>query len=296
MNIEKKRMFWNHLNTIEDFNKFIEENDIKSPSDFRERFRGAYDRSSRLKIIKNLFYKSRRFCWDHLNTVNDFNDFIKKNNIKNPKEFEENFPGGHTKAKKLKILKNLVYNSKENSWENFNTIDDFNDFIKKNNIINSVDFYKRFGGGYNKAKHLGLSKNLIYCSNGDFKSSWEKILYNIIDKDPDFFNLRKEVVFEDCKNKKELPFDLMFSFSKKPNIKIIIEVQGPTHYAAIYKSEKKYISIRKNDIIKNKWAREKEDVYLFYYSELNEHLNDNCYPYYIYTSIKELINDIKKLI
>ena len=29
-------------------------------------------------------------------------------------------------------------------------------------------------------------------------------------------------------------------------------------------------NIRKNDIIKNKWAREKEDIYLFYYSELNK--------------------------
>jgi hypothetical protein len=57
MNIEKKRMFWNHLNTIEDFNKFIEENDIKGPKDFFRRFGGVYHKANKLGVLKDLKYK-----------------------------------------------------------------------------------------------------------------------------------------------------------------------------------------------------------------------------------------------
>ena len=286
---------WEFLNTIEDFNNFIIQNNITSPKDFIDKFRGGYDKASRLKFTKDLSYKTKLRNWSHLNTIEDFNNFIIQNNIISPIEFEKRFSSVYNRARRLGIVKNLIFEHKQNNWKNINSVNDFNKFIKKNNIINSVDFQNRFCAGWQKAIRLKITKKFIYCKI-QFKSSWEKYLYDIIDNDQDFSNLEKEVVFEDCKNKKELPFDLMFSFSKKPNIKIIIEIQGPTHYAAIYKSEKKYISTRKNDIIKNKWAREKEDIYLFYYSELNEHLNDNCYPYYIYTSIKELLNDIKKLI
>ena len=141
---------------------------------------------------------------------------------------------------------------------------------------------------------MKILNKLIYCKGGrKNESSWEKELYNIIKNNSNFINLQKQVKFSDCINKYELPFDITFSLL---NGKLgIIEGQGPVHYATIH-NEKSFIRTRKNDIIKNKWAREKEDIYLFYYSESNEHLNDNCYPYYIYTSIKELLNDIKKLI
>jgi hypothetical protein len=52
----------------------------------------------------------------------------------------------------------------------------------------------------------------------------------------------------------------------------------------------------KNDLIKYRWAKEQNNVYLFYFSKPNRHLGENSYFHYIYTSEEELLNDIKKLI
>ena len=340
-----KKSKWSHLNTLDDFNNFIKDNNIISPVDLKKRFRGVYDRAIVLKITNKLVYPNRLNNWDHLNTLDDFNNFIKDNNIISPIDLIKKFGSVYTKASNLKITNKLVYPNRLNNWNHLNTLDDFNNFIKDNNIISPIDLFKKFGsvytkalelkitnkliypnrlnnwsylntlddfnnfiiqnnikspnefrklgGIYSKAHRLNILRDLVYCNGKKEKSSWEVDIYDIIVNIPEFINPKREVTFKDCKNKRGLPFDIVFSL---PNGRIIIiEIQGPRHYAPIY-GEEKYISTRKNDIIKNKWAREKEDIHLFYYSELNEYLNDNCYPYYIYTSTKELLNDIKKLI
>jgi hypothetical protein len=196
------------------------------------------------KINRVMETKKKRQSWSHLNTPDDFNKFIEENDIKNPKEFEEIFIGGYEKARRLRILDKLIYCKGESK-------------IKKE------------------------------------KSSWEVDIYNIITNIPEFINPKREVTFKDCKNKRELPFDIVFSLLNGKII--IIEIQGPRHYTQIF-GEEEYVPTRKNDLIKYRWAKGQNNVYLFYFSKPNRHLGENSYFHYIYTSEEELLNDIKKLI
>ena len=289
----EKRNDWSHLNTPDDFNKFIKENDIKNPKDLKERFRGIFNRATTNKLLSKLIYPEKRNDWSCINTFDNFNKFIKENDIKSPKEFQKKFRSGYNKARKLGILDKLIYPKRQNDWSHLNTSDDFNKFIKENNIKSPKEFNENFGSVYNKASKLNLLKYLIYCKGKKEKSSWEVDIYNIIVGISIFINPRREVTFKDCKNKRELPFDIVFSL---PNGKIIIiEIQGPRHYTIAF-GEENYIPVRKNDLIKYRWAKEQDNVYLFYFSKPNHYLDENSYFHYIYTSEEELLNDIKKLI
>jgi hypothetical protein len=289
----EKQNNWSYLNTPDDFNKFIKENDIKNPKDFKEKFGSVYTRAYKLDILDKLIYPEKQNNWSYLNTPDDFNKFIKENDIKNPKDFKEKFGSVYDKARRLDILGKLTYPERQNNWKHLNTLDDFNKFIKENNIKNPKELEKNFKGVHTRAQRLGILKYLIYCKGKKEKSSWEVDIYNIIVGISIFINPKREVTFKDCKNKRELPFDIVFSL---PNGKIIIiEIQGPRHYTREF-GEEKYIPVRKNDLIKYRWAKEQNNVYLFYFSKPNYHLNENSYFHYIYTSEEELLNDIKKLI
>ena len=283
---------WSHFNTPDDFNKFIKENDIKNSSEFKEKFSGGYIKAHKIGILDELVYPERKNDWSHLNTIEDFNKFIEESNIKSPSELQEKFSGGYNKARRLGILKNLIYENKLNDWSHLNTSEDFNKFIEENNIKSPSELQEKFKSVHHRAQRLGILGDLIYCGKKE-QSSWEVYIYNIITNIPEFIDPKRQVKFKDCKNKRKLPFDIVFSL---PNGKIIIiEIQGPRHYTQIF-GEEKYIPTRKNDLIKYRWAKGQNNVYLFYFSKPNYRLNENSYFHYIYTSEEELLNDIKKLI
>ena len=241
--------------------------------------------------------KKKRQSWSHLNTPDDFNKFIEENDIKNPNDIKKKFISVYNRARRLNILDKLIYPEKKNNWDHLNTPDEFNNFIKENNIKNPKEFKKINGSVYSKAQRLNILDKLIYCKGKSKikkeQSSWEVDIYNIIVGISIFIDPKRQVKFKDCKNKRKLPFDIVFSL---PNGKIIIiEIQGPRHYTREF-GEKNYIPVRKNDLIKYRWAKEQNNVYLFYFSKPNYHLNENSYFHYIYTSEEELLNDIKKLI
>ena len=163
MENEKKSMQdWTHLRCVEDFNKFIEENKISNPGEFRRKFKSGYNKACILGLLKDLVYETRTNNWSHLNTPDDFNKFIKENDIKNPKDFAKRFIGGYVRASKLNILDKLIYPERKNNWSHLNTPDDFNKFIEENDIKSSRDLIRRFGGVYNKANKLGVLKDLKY--------------------------------------------------------------------------------------------------------------------------------------
>lgn len=159
---ESKTFSWSHLNTVEDFNKFIKENDIKTPKDFVRRFGSAYVRASKLGALGELIYTGKRSYLADLNTPDDFNKFIEENDIKSHGDLSRRFGGAYHKANKLGVLDELIYPKRKNDWSHLNTSDDFNKFIEENDIKGPKDFFRRFGGVYNRANKLGLLENLKY--------------------------------------------------------------------------------------------------------------------------------------
>jgi hypothetical protein len=159
---ESKTFSWSHLNTVEDFNKFIKENDIKTPKDFVKRFGSAYVRASKLGVLGELIYTEKRSYLADLNTPDDFNKFIEENDIKSHGDLARRFGEAYHRANKLGVLDELIYPKRKNDWSHLNTSDDFNKFIEENDIKGPKDFFRRFGGVYHKANKLGVLKDLKY--------------------------------------------------------------------------------------------------------------------------------------
>ena len=147
---------------MEDFNKFIEENKIINPREFREKFKSGYNKASMLGLLGDLVYENKTFSWSHLNTTEDFNKFIKENDIKNPRDFVKRFGSAYVRASKLGALRELIYTGKRNYLADLNTPDDFNKFIEENNVKSHGDLSRRFCSVYDKARKLGLLENLKY--------------------------------------------------------------------------------------------------------------------------------------
>lgn len=293
----KEDFCFDNLDKLQEFINYFE---IKSPRDL------IYCFGKTIQKFFSKFYKDLRYL-DQVKdkykevTIEYIQEIINKNGYKTAKDFRAAQRGLYGYAQSQKTwLKELKYKNMFNSWKHINTLAEFNNFIQNNNVTSSKDFRNRFSGLAIRASRLKLEKDLIYCKdNSGFRSTWEKDLFDLINNDKDFINLNKNVYFDDCKNENPLPFDLVFQSSKNSNINFVIEIQGPTHFTEIYGKDR-LIKTRKNDIIKNRWIKKKKDFYLFYYTNPEKirsfSFNNNCYPYYIYTSIKELLGDIKKLI
>lgn len=112
-----------HLNTVTDFQKFINDNNIQSIKEFSLKFGGVYNRAKRLGVQKKLvFPKMNVHFYDHLNTAEDFNSFIKSNNISSPKNMKERFPGALERIYTLHLTDKIIYPNKRREY---NTIEQF---------------------------------------------------------------------------------------------------------------------------------------------------------------------------
>lgn len=80
-----------------------------------------------------------------------------------------------------------------------------------------------------------------------------------------------------------------------PNLNIAIEVQGPNHYSKHCRgSFNSFLKTRKSDIKKNRWYRE-QGITLLYFSYDKLLVEKYGYPWYIYTSEKELLAEIERI-
>ena len=100
--------------------------------------------------------------YSHLNTIEDFQKFIDKNNILSSKDFLKRFGGGYNKLKKLKLTKLVNYPNSYNDWSNINTVNGFQTFVDENSVLNPRDFSHRFRGLFGKLIRLGLNKAIKY--------------------------------------------------------------------------------------------------------------------------------------
>ena len=80
---------YDDFNTLEDFQNFINENDINSPKDFKKVNLTLYGKLSKLRLCKFVKYKHRLNDFSNFNTLEDFQKFIDENNINSPKDFEK---------------------------------------------------------------------------------------------------------------------------------------------------------------------------------------------------------------
>ena len=153
---------YDDFNTLEDFQNFINENDINSPKDFKKVNLTLYGKLSKLRLCKFVKYKHRLNDFSNFNTLEDFQKFIDENNINSPKDFEKRYTSLYVKARLLKLSKQIKYKHRLNDFSNFNTLEDFQKFIDENKITCPKEFKIVNSGLYHKLLRLHLTKFIKY--------------------------------------------------------------------------------------------------------------------------------------
>jgi len=156
---------------------------------------------------------------------------------------------------------------------NSDEYDILNSYSKNINYIQVK--HKICGGVYNIKPKTLLNKATI-CPYCNMSKGEDKISYFLKQNNIKFIT---QFRFDDCRNKNPLPFDFYL-----PDYNILLEYDGEYHYhIKPNKTIQRYMALRKNDMIKNKFCREKEGLKLV------------RIPYWEYKSINKILKYLLKI-
>lgn len=296
---KEEGIYLENFNTLDDFQKFVDDNNIINTSDLKKRFG-----SKIYKKLLNLGFGGKISFHGKLNRIKfskeEIQEYINSNGIASPKEFLEKHSFMYRKANKMKILDKLEYRliRKISYYGRDNTIyslDDIQKFLTENNIESPKEFYNINRGLYDKSRKSGYLNKLKY--NKIIKGSLlEKEIRELLNS------------FKDLEFSEQKTFDWLF-YKKKLKIdfvsekyKFIIEVQGEQHFRPInyFGGETTFAETKQRDMIKYSLCKNHGYVVLYYtnintFSEFG--INEiNNYFEKVYISIEELSNSIQNMI
>lgn len=213
----------------EDFQKYIDENNIESPADFKKKDSSLFRKVSRLGLSYSLIYKKKRIAKKRNNEINkiktieDFQNFITKNDIKTSKEFRTKYNSLYQRAIRLGVKNFLVFNE-THFWRkltDYEKLEDFQKFVEKNEILSPQDFKKFDAPLYKKASKLKFCDKIIYVKR-NFSLSEINILKTL---EENKLNYEAQKTFNWLKSKIQLKLDFYL-----PEYNIAIECQGKQHF------------------------------------------------------------------
>ena len=281
---------WSYINTVEDFQKFIDENNIQDCTEMNTKFPGLYTKLSRLGLCKSITYPNQKTDWSNYSRLEHFQEFIDRENIQNATEFENKYLGLYTRLRRLGLNNLVKYpNPHQDVWSYINTVEDFQKFIDENNILCARDFGNKFSGLYHKLCNKKLHSFVTYPNS--HMSLGEKIMSDIL-KNLDIsyiYNTIDPVKFQGLMIRPDFRID---------SLKIIIEVHGLQHF-----EDADYFKITaeesiKNDIMKNKIFQEAGYNTLYVvFPETDPHLKRDYSDYFskIYIGSEEIKSKIIEL-
>lgn len=218
------------------------------------------------------------------NSIEEIQNLIDTEDIQNPTDFKNRFYNIYQKVKRKRWTDKVVYpNRKKSDYSWANTFKDIQEFINTNNIQTPSDFEKRFPGLYMLVlnKHWNLEINY---PKEKYKSSWETNLEIFLKSN----NIKFTIQYESYSIRSKI--DIFLS-----DYNIAIEIQGPNHFSECCKGGfKSFQDSRKSDIKKNRWCKEK-GITLLYFSYDKSLVEKYGYPWYIYTTEKELLEEIERI-
>lgn len=280
---------------LSDFQEIIDNNQIKSPSEFQKFDGSLYKKAQILNLHKLLKFEKRRICnrvndWKNISTLEDFQKFIAYNNIQSSSEFRVKYNTLYQKAIRLKIKNQLIFNKTKfwRSLEAYEELADFQKFIEDNKILSPTEFKHFDFALYRKACHKGFANNLIYVSR---KMSFGEIyIQKFLDQNNIKYSFQKK--FDWLKDKTHLYLDFYL-----PEYKVGIEVQGKQHFiqndyfggATIFNEDCKRDKL-KYDLCKNNGIN-----IIYFVNTINENFSNVNFDKYwgtIYTDSMEILNFI----
>lgn len=157
------------INTVEEFQNFIDIKSINSRNDFNIKEPALYAKARRKKVLDKLVFPNDKIKkdgrWGYIRTVEDANEFIKKNGIKSWMDCRRKFSGFFSWCQKLRLCYDPKFTLKREKiyWIEFiHTIEEAQKFINSNEVQSPVDLEDRFPGFYGLCLNNGWSKDLVY--------------------------------------------------------------------------------------------------------------------------------------
>ena len=157
---------YNDLKNINDFQKFVNDNNIESKQAFYKNYPSVYNRFRKIVSIEdrgNLNFKiTIHNDYSTFNTLEDFQDFINKNQIKSNKDFVKNW--GSLYSRYLNVIPKKERNLKFPQTNNkpFTNIEDFQKYINDNHIKSLKIFRTDHKTVYQKFLDFRKSVNIQY--------------------------------------------------------------------------------------------------------------------------------------
>lgn len=190
---------WKNFNTLEDFQKYINENNIRSPKDFQLKDRRLYYRAGhnlKLDLFKLVYPSRKNTNWGFINTLEDVKKFIIEKNITKD-IFVKNYDGLLQRLRKREIYLEDIFPEEiaGHEYSYYDSLEKFQSFIDDNNIQSPSEFHETCNKLYRKSLQY---EGLVYANPG--KSRGEKILEEILtelgidfihDKTADFLSQKK---------------------------------------------------------------------------------------------------------
>lgn len=288
---QRKPIKWKtFLKVQEDVDKFFIDQDIKDKNDLTKKFPGlpGFLRENNFKTN----YTKEKINWsDKIYDNITSEKFFKENDIKDKEDINIRFPGLYWYLISNKI--ETYFSMKVKRLEAIKLVKDetkLKKFFQDNNIKTSKDLHLRFNFIESIMYELGISTRGFCLGTNGFDSSWEEEIFNTLLQNIEIENLKHNINLG-CKDKLELPFDIVFSYK---NSNYIIEILGPSHFTKNRYGIKHYIMTRKHDLMKYKWA--KKNNYKLIYLTIREGinlLNTYKYPFFVYTKLNNILQDIK---
>lgn len=307
--------------TVEDFQKFINEYNLSGGAEFYKRFGSIYRKFISLGYQPLVTYpnskqpeKFRNITKYRNYGLKEIQEFIDSNKIKTPTELQKINSYLYKRISWLKLTDKIKWKNKQQKKDlsHLKTIEDFQNYIDSNNIQSYHQFRDKHYNVYKKYIILELRKTApslkfpvdnIDSKGFVFRSNWEKEFARILTEHG--IEYEREVSFSDLRGKGEKSRPVRFNFYL-PKYNVLIEIQGPHHFFPYHekmldektKSVESYLSKRYMDLKKHRYIQEHEDYKILYYAHGKDGrwlVNTYGYPYYVYTSIKLLLEDIKKI-
>lgn len=288
----------NVFKTLEDFQSYIDQNNIETYRDFRKLHKSIYSKYLDLRKdwkISELKFKKDSIVnkYKNLNTIDDFQQFISENNIQTKTELRKKYKGVSSrffkvipKEERSKIkfpieIHHLYY-------DNLSTLDEFQKFIDDNKILRPIDFRNRFPKEYDRLCRI-LSRDdkakLVYEIDspnykGSRRSYGERYLRELFIENG--FEFIQEKTFQDLIGEfSYLRYDFYLS-----DLNILIEYHGEQHFNknTVFYSD----TIEINDRKKYEYSK-KNGIPILYFT-----LHSNVYKKYGYFT--EVLTDVDALL
>lgn len=285
------RRDYSGINTLEDYQNYIIDNEINSKFEFLRKYSRLYSKfktefpSLLMDEVLPFKKKSKRTIWkEDVNSLEFFQKFIESNNITSPKEFNTKFPNVYTKLNRTFSTKErdyLVYPNRKRSFASIDTISELQNLIDQENICSRTELCKRFCGLYIKF-HERLDEVKFNITN---RSLGEKFIENFLINNNLDYEIEKK--YSDLKDKGFLRYDFYI-----PKLNLLIEHHGFQHFNKneIWYSE----DLIKRDKIKYDYATE-HNINIIYFTIFKKCYEDNGYFTEVLTDEETLLKRIKEI-